>query len=150
MTSKILCFLLLALDVFASGSCVNDQSGFSTDFNRVKNSVWRLFSFDTIGVSTVTVIPADTILLWFEEPNKLQGRGRGRCFNEYDGYYTLGPDRVIRFDTLSTTKIGCHSDSRYGDYWELLHDVSSFSVTDLQLCLYYNGSNSRMLFVRMP
>ena len=150
MTSKIFCFLFLVLGVFASGSCVNDQSTSSTDFNRVKNSVWRLFSFDTIGVSTATVIPADTILLWFEAPHRLRGTGRGRCVNEYDGFYTLGPDGVTRFDTLSTTKRGCSSGSRYGDYWNQLHEVSSFSVTDLQLCLYYNGSNSRMLFIRMP
>lgn len=148
--SVLLRALLFVLSVCVSSSCVDDQSTSSVDFDQVRNSVWRLFSFDTTGVPGTIIFPADTILLWFDTPNRLRGTGKGLCVNEYAAVCNLGPFGSIRFDSINTTKRGCSPGSRYGDYWNQLHDVSSYSVSTVQLCLYYNSSRSRMIFTRIP
>ena len=137
----------LWLLVLGLSSCKESDNISDPYFNHLKNVQWRLIAFDTLVGKTINLSSTDTILLFLEETNVTSGKSHGECANRYSGVYTFAGGNHIRFDILRSTEAVCPN-SRYWDFIDKLETVTSFSVSDSLLYLYYNANKQKLLLTK--
>jgi hypothetical protein len=109
-------------------------------------TIWQLERIDTIGGGSGPLLPADTILLTFDDERHFSGASHGLCGNTYFGVYALPDGDSLYMDSVSTTKMGCRTGSLYVEYWQLLWKAEHYHWVDRQLIVSCDQKSRRLVF----
>lgn len=138
---------ILWLITASLSSCTSDENQTVYDFNQIKHYQWRFVAFDSSG-TTMSLDPADTVVLSFQESRLIQGKSSGLCRNDYYGVYFLGDSNIIRFDSLFSSKALCPN-SKYWYYYDKLRNVNSIQLDVSRLYLYYDGTKQKLVYEKI-
>lgn len=142
------CTIFLVMIGFLS--CSGISSVAPPGIAQVKNVQWRLIAYDSLDGKMITLDSADIVVLFLEETRIVRGASHGRCGNDYSGVYSSSGGNMLRFDSLSSTEMGCPR-SRYWEFFSHLPEVTSFVTDSSRLYLYTSSSSTRKLtFERAP
>jgi hypothetical protein len=109
-------------------------------------TTWQLERIDTIGGNLGPLLPADTIMLTFDDDRHFSGVSHGLCGNTYFGVYTLPGGDSLSMDHVSTTKAGCRTGSLYWEYWQLLWKAEHYQRWEGQLIVSCDQKSRRLVF----
>lgn len=108
---------------------------------------WKFEAFEIPGDTIIRVTPRDSIFLILYDNGRVHGTSQGLCWNYFDGFYRVGPNKSLQFESLYETALACIY-SLYDHYFDSLHTVYSYDTGDTTLFLFYGTHNSKMNFIR--
>lgn len=115
------------------------RSSTESEMKPLLKTLWTLESFDVSG--EITKPSEDQVFnIKFLEDGTFSAKSD--C-NEITGHYTVNSDNTIKADSIAATKVYCGQESLDKKYYDALHIIKSYKVTNDKLQIYY-GNNEKL------